>query len=420
MFVLTTLVYPGVLALLCLGGGLPVMLFPAVGAAASIVLSQLSTYVVPLAPATPYLLVALALAGLLLGQRRLRTLARTWRNSILQLLMCPLAYALALAPVLLAGRPTFSSYMALADSAVHMLGADYLIRHGQDYAHLDLHNSYGLFVHNYYGSSYPSGADTLFGGSSFLLGLPLIWTFQPFVAFMLATAAGPAWLLVRRVGLRGGWAALATLTATLPALVYAYELIGSVKEIVALPLILCMGVLVVDHRRWLWNGARAAIPFALVVAAGIASLGIAFGAWALAASAVLAGVAFVKLRGGRARRQDQRSPRKPSIGEASARTNARGLLALFAVGLLVLLVAAWPTWVRLSGSLKVAQAIVSTSNYGNLHSPLRPSQLFGVWLGSSYKLLPTRGALTLTIVLIALVLVLVVLRLGNLVRSRRY
>jgi len=35
---------------------------------------------------------------------------------------------------------------------------------------------------------------------------------------MLAIAAGPAWLLVRRLGLNGGWAALAALTATVPAL----------------------------------------------------------------------------------------------------------------------------------------------------------------------------------------------------------
>jgi hypothetical protein len=430
MFVLTTLVYPVVLALLCLGGALlverasggllPAMLFPAVGAAALIVLSQLSTYIAPLAPATPYLLVALAFAGLLLGRQRLRKLACAWRGSIWQLLVCPLAYILALAPVLLAGRPTFSSYMALADSAVHMLGADFLIRHGQDYSHLDLRNSYGLFVHNYYGSSYPSGADTLFGGSSFLLGLPLIWTFQPFVAFMLATAAGPAWVLVRRVGLRGGWAALTTLTVTLPALVYAYELIGSVKEIATLPLILCMGALVVDHRRWLWLGARAAIPFALVVAAGVAALGIAFGAWALAASAVLASVALLDLRDSRRPSRDQGSPPELSVARASGKANARGLLALFVTGLLVLLVAAWPTWAQLSGSLKVAQAIASTSNSGNLHSPLRPSQLFGVWLGGSYKLLPTGGALTLTSLLIALVLVLVAVGVGNLVRSRRY
>jgi hypothetical protein len=75
---------------------------------------------------------------------------------------------------------------------------------------------------------------------------------------------------------------------------------------------------------------------------------------------------------------------------------------------------------HLPGSLKVAQAIASTSNSGNLHSPLRPSQLFGVWLDGSYKLLPTGGALTLTIVLIALALVLVVVGVGNLLRARRY
>src|SRR5450759_3495246 len=153
MFVLTTLVYPVVLALLCVGAGLlvdrasgsvlPAMLFPAVGAAALIVVSQLSTYVAPVAPATPYLLVAVAVAGWVFGWRRVQALARAWRASLWQLLLAPLAYALALAPVLLAGRPTFSSYMALADSAVHMLGADFLIRHGQDYSHLDLRNSYG-------------------------------------------------------------------------------------------------------------------------------------------------------------------------------------------------------------------------------------------------------------------------------------
>jgi hypothetical protein len=412
MFVLTTLVYPLVLALLCLGGALlvdrvcagwlPAMLFPAVGAAALIVVSQLSTYVAPLAPATPYLLVAVALAGMLLGRDRLRTLARrpkgnTWRSVAWRLAVCPLVYLLALAPVLLAGRPTFSSYMALADSAVHMLGADFLIRHGQHYSHLDLRNSYGLFIHNYYGTSYPSGADTLFGGSSFLLGLPLIWTFQPFTAFMLATAAGPAWLLVGRVGLRGGWAALAALTITLPALVYAYELIGSVKEITALPMILCMGVFVVGHRRWLWAGGRAAIPFALVVAAGVAALGVAFGAWALAATLVLALLALAELDG-----------------------RARSLAGLLAVGVIVLLVAAWPTWAQLSGSLHVAQTIASTSNSGNLRSPLHWTQLFGVWLGGSYKLLPAGASLTLTTVLIALAAILALIGMGNLVRSGRY
>jgi hypothetical protein len=413
MFVLTTLVYPVVLALICVGAGLlvyrvsacelPAMLLALVGAAALIVVSQLSTYVAPLATATPYLLVAPALTGWALGWDRARALARAWRGYGWQLLVGPLAYALALAPVLLAGRATFSSYMALADSAVHMMGADYLIRHGQDYSHLDLRNSYGLFVRAYYGASYPSGADTLLGGSARLLRLPPIWAFQPLTAFMPALATGPAWVLARSVGLARAWAALAALTIALPALVYGYELIGSVKEIAALPLVLGLGALVVNHRRWLWSGERAAIPFALLVAAGAATLGLAFGAWALAATLVLTVVVGVEVARG-ARNGGSRRRLARAVG----------------VGLLALLVFAWPTWADLSGSLRVARAIASTANPGNLHAPLRPAQLLGVWLGGSYKLVPTGVALTLTNVLEAVVLVLVVVGMGNAVRSGRY
>jgi hypothetical protein len=438
MFVLTTLVYPLVLALLCVGaallvdrlsgGRLAAMLLPAVGAAALIAVSQLSTYVTPLAPATPYLLVAVAVVGLIVGRRRARALVRAGRTSRLQLLVFPLVYVLALAPVLLAGRPTFSSYMALSDSAVHMMGADFLIRHGQDYSHLDLRNSYGLFLHNYYGSNYPSGADTLYGGSSFLLGLPLIWTFQPFVAFMLATAAGPAWVLLRRVGLDGGWAALATLTVTLPALVYAYELIGSIKEIASLPLILGMGALVVSHRRWLGAGARAVIPFALLVAAGVSALGLAFGAWALAAALALGALALAELRRGGSRQEGSRQAGSPVRKSSQEQERERerhalttcGLLGLFAMGVLVLVVAAWPTWSKVGGSLNVANTIASTSNPGNIHTPLRASQMLGVWLGGSYLELPTGALLTLTSVLIALVLAAAIVGVGNAVRARWY
>jgi|HubBroStandDraft_3_1064219.scaffolds.fasta_scaffold04720_2 hypothetical protein len=409
MFVLTTLVYPVVLALLCLGaalavdracgGWLPGALLPAVGAAALIGVSQLSTYAAALAPATPYLLAAVALAGYALGRGRARALLESARTSRWQIAAMALAYALALAPVLLAGRATFSSYMALADSAVHMLGADYLIHHGQDYAHLDLRNSYGAFLQNYYNSNYPSGADTLFGGSTLLLRLPLIWTFQPFNAFALALAAGPAWVLVRRLGFDGAWAALATLTVTLPALVYAYELIGSVKEIVALAMILALGALAAEHRRWLGVGARGAIPYALLVAAGASALGVAFGAWALVATIVLAAAAAQRLA--RDRRLRRTSP-------------------LVLAGALVALVAAWPTWVGLAGSLHVAEAIASTSNPGNLHTPLRATQLLGVWLGGSYKLEPAGVARTLTWVLIAVSCAAALVGFGYLARSRRF
>jgi hypothetical protein len=411
MFLATALLYPCVLAALCAGAGLlvdrlsgrflPPPLLPCVGAAALIALSQLSTYVAPLAPATPYLMLALALVGFALARGRARGLLRRCRQRPWPAGVAVLAYAIALAPVLLAGRPSFSSYMALADSAVHMIGADFLIRHGQDYAHLDLRNSYGQFIHDYYATNYPSGADTLFGGSALLLRLPLIWAFQPFNAFVLATAAGPAWLLARRMRLDGAWAALAALTAVLPALVYAYELFASVKEITALSMILTLGCLAVLHRRWLLAAPARAVPFALVLGAGASALGPAFGAWALAVVAVLA-VAL----SGEMRLRHCRSWRSP--------------LATVAIAALTLLVAAWPTWHQLSGSLQVAHNIASTSNPGNLHAPLRAIQVFGVWLLGSYKLSPTGAALTATHVLIALAFLSALLGAAHMLRIRAY
>jgi hypothetical protein len=410
LFALTVLAYPLVLALLCAGAGLlvdrcsgrmlPAALLPSVGAAALIALSQLSTYAHPLAPATPYLLLAAAVAGFALARERVVALAALVRARVWLLSVPLIAYLLAIAPVLLAGRATFSSFMALSDSAVHMIGADYLIHHGQHYAQLDLRNSYGQFIHDYYATSYPSGADTLFGGSALLLGLPLIWAFQPFVALMLALCSGPAWLLARAAGLRGSWAALAALAATVPALVYGYELIGSVKEIVALDMILTLGALVALHRRWLARGARRALPAALAIAGGVSALGVGFGAWALAAAVVLLAALVADARAGRAR--------------------VAAMLATVGAGALALLVAGWPTWTHVSASLNVAQNIASTGNAGNLPAPLKGTQVFGVWLRGSYKQPPVGVWHVLTIVLIVVVAGCCALGALQLLRSARH
>jgi hypothetical protein len=410
LFALTVLVYPLALALLCLGAGLlidscsgrflPAALLPSVGAAALIALSQLSTYFSSIAPATPYLLAAFALAGLLIARARLRALAGRALAEWQALALAPLAYLLAIAPVLLAGRVSFSSFMALSDSAVHMIGADFLIHHGQDYAHLDLHNSYGQFIRDYYGTSYPSGADTLLGGSALLLGLPLIWAFQPFTAFMLALATGPAWLLARRFGLRRGAATIAALVAALAALVYGYELVGSIKEIASISMIVALGALVLEHRRWLARAPLRALPFALVLAAGVSALGAGFGAWGVACAAVLLVVLAAQLRSGHA--------------------EPRNALATVALGALVLLVAAWPTWRHISASLHVAQNIAATGNAGNLQTPLKWTQAFGVWLHASYKQAPVGAALTATDALVALAFAACLIGALSLLRARSF
>jgi hypothetical protein len=386
LFVLSALVYPALLAALCMGtalgidrasgGILPGSLLAVVGMAALIAASEWTTYLSALAPATPYVLAALALGGLFAGRQRLR---REHRRAIAPLLgACVLAYVIAAAPVLFAGRPTFSAYMVLTDSAVHMIGADYLIRHGQQYGHLDLLNSYGLYLSHYYANSYPTGSDVLLGGSAALVRVPVIWAFQPFNALVLALGVGPAWLLARRIGLAGGWALAAAVIATVPALVYAYDLIGSIKEITALPLVLALGALTVEHRRWIKGGPRAAIPFALVTAAGVSALGLAFGVWTGATVAILAVVVLA------------------TPGQR------RRLLALAASGAAVLVVCAWPTWRHLGTAFQITQAIATTPNRGNLVSPLNFAQTFGAWLQGNYQLRPAGTSLAITDLLIGI------------------
>jgi hypothetical protein len=419
MFVLATLLYPCVLALLCVGAGLlidrvsggflPGALLPVIGAATLIGVSQLTTYAVFAAPATPYLLALLAVAGFALGRRRVGALpallrAGGRRDVWWQFAAPVLAYVCALAPVLFAGRPSFSSYGVLTDSAFHILGADFLIRHGQDFSHIDLRNSYGQYLNAYYNTSYPSGADTLFGGSAFLIHVPLIWAFQPFNAFMLALCTGPAWVLVRRLGLDGWLAALATLTVTLPALVYGYELIASVKEISSLPMILALGALVVLHPRWLRGPPLGVAPFALVAAAGVSALGVAFGAWVLTAAVVLVAIVVRDVASGNIASGNIASDDVTSKDVASDWLNVRVLLLLVATGLLVAFLAALGTWLDVSGSLQVARNIASTNNPGNLQNPLRSVQILGTWLVDSYKHVPTGAHLELSYALAYLAL----------------
>ena len=412
MYLLTVVLYPIALALLCTGAGLlldrasgsilPAALIPLVGMAALIGITQLSTWIAWLAAASPGIVAVVAVAGFVAGRiRAARLLAalRAGGSAAIQVSIAVLAYLIAIAPVLAGGRPSFSSYMILTDSSIHMVGADYLITHGFSFAHLDLRNSYGQLVNSYFPTGYPTGADTLFGASAFLLGLPMIWAFQPFNAFVLAMAVGPAWLLVRRIGLNGFWAALAALTVTVPALVYAYELIASVKEIIALAMLLGLGALIAADTRWLARGARGAIPFALLCAAGISALGLGFGAWAAMALLVLALVHRAAIRD-------------------LARTS-RQVVAPLAAMAFTLVLFALPTWAQASKAFKVTQTIASTSDPGNLQQPLRPVQMVGTWLSGSYLIPPHGLAATVTYVLVVVTLLAGVIGVAHLVHRKQ-
>jgi hypothetical protein len=109
------------------------------------------------------------------------------------------------------------------------------------------------------------------------------------------------------------------------------------------------------------------------------------------------------------------------LGEVLAgRQSGRRALQLVGAGMIAGLVFALPTWADASGSLQVARSIASTSNPGNLNTPLRSTQVFGTWLRASYKQLPVGSDLTLTNVIILITLVACLAGAVQIVRSRQY
>ena len=128
--------------------------------------------------------------------------------------------------------------------------------------------------------------------------------------------------------------------------------------------------------------------------------GAAFGAWALTTLIVLALVALSGLR---------------------SRELRPGRLALLvAAGAAVVLVAAWPTWSGVAGSIQVARNIASTANSGNLTSSLHPLLVFGAWIWGSYQELPGGAELAATQALILLTGISAVIGVVHLIRTRSF
>ena len=218
----------------------------------------------------------------------------------------------------------------------------------------------------------PAGTRVL-GSVGWLSGQNLLWLYAPFQAAELAFAALVLAFLARSAGLSRPAAAVTGWLAAIPALVYSYALMGSIKEITVLPMLLLMGACVVLAPRLARAGVRGALPFAIAGAASLGAIGIAASPWVgLLLLAVLAFAApVVMLRRHRAR--------------------ALALSAVVTGGMTAVL--ALPTLGPLSTTLALAQNVSSTdaqaaSDPGNLLRPLRIAQAFGIWLGESHRIEP--------------------------------
>ncbi len=381
---------------------LPPLLVVPLGFGTVVVVSQFTTWIGFLAPLTPLVLVALAVAGAALGWSGLQ---ERWRARRGRWWAGPAGgfavYLIVAAPVILSGRATFTGYLLDTTGAIQVAGAERLLHHAHNFSNgIPV---YGTLLQGYFGNGYPSGGHGVLASIGWLSGQNLIWLYTVFQALELSVLALVLTQLASRVGLRPLAAAITGAIASVPALLYAYALMGSIKEITALPMFALMGALMVYARSLREQaGLRFVALFAIAGAAAIGAIGLAAAPWVglFGLGTLIAAVPW------RLTREDLRP------------------LLLVGGGLaLVTLLLALPTVGPLGKTLHLAKDVsndnpLAVADPGNLLRPLKFIQVFGVWLGETHRVDPRY--LNQTYVLMGVVAACVLLGLAYIVRRRSW
>ncbi len=368
------LLFPLVSLLVCWGIGLlaervgrplPGVLLLPVGMAGLICATQLTTYADWSAELTLPLVLALALAGFVLGRARLRPRPDPW--AVAAIVGVFMVFA---APVVLSGQATFAGYTVLGDTSIHMIGADALLKHGRDFSSLPP-SSYEYSLVVYYGASgYPSGGPTAVGTLTSLVHQDVAWTFQPFLALLVALMAAQLWSLLTPLVTSKPLRALLTFVSAQPGLVLAYALQGSVKEVGT-----AWGVVLVAALIPVYAGARAgprrAVPLALASGALVGVVGLAAAVW-------LGPLLLIAL-----------------VAGAIAQRPRPVVLLIEAVGFCVVLaLLGYQSLIDLTKYVESAGGVVTAQEeFGNLLGPLDPLHVLGVWLSGDYRIPPVSGNL---------------------------
>jgi hypothetical protein len=374
------LVFPAVLALLCAGCGIlayriaglrvaPELVLP-LGYAVIIVVTGFAVWLPgPADLATP-VVAGLAAVGLLLLVSRLRLLRpRVWLWAAAAATVVFLAYG---APVLASGSPTFAGYITLDDSATWFALVDRALESGRSLEGLPP-SSYEATLDSYLMTGYPLGALLPLGVSAQLTGQDVAWVYQPYLAFLAGLLALVLFALTRRLVDRPWAASLLATIAAQPALLYAYAQWTGVKEVAAaglIPLCCAFGGASTSSRR------RTAIPVAIGVAALLGVLTLGGLAWVAGAAAI--GAVLV------ARKRDW------------GLLGATGALTL---GLSIPVLATARPFLD-----QGADVLTSGDELGNLPGPLDPLQLGGIWPSSDFRYEPGHRGQTLFLVGLVIVL----------------
>ncbi|MEJ7893771.1 MAG: hypothetical protein WKF94_14150 [Solirubrobacteraceae bacterium] len=335
------------------GHRLPGPLVLVIGFTGVVCVSQATTRFGATAPLTPFVVVAVAVAGFVVGRRRAPD---PWLVALG--LGVFLLYGL---PAFATGEPTLLGYTNLADAAGHFVIIDQLMGNGYTVENL-APSSLRARVDELFITSYPTGSHTVLGTVRELVRVDVAWLLQPYLAMLAALIAfGLHAVLAPSVRHRALAAGVAGLAAC-AGLIYAYSVNQqAIKELAGLVCIVALaGVvrpLVLAPLSW-----RTPIPAAVATAGGIGVLSLALAPWIGPLLLITAGVLYV--RSGR---------RLAALSWQSA------TFATFA------LVLSLPALTRAFAFVRTTNVSLTGVELGNLYAPLPFAEALGVWPSGDFR-----------------------------------
>ncbi|MDP9223629.1 MAG: hypothetical protein M3P18_07185 [Actinomycetota bacterium] len=359
-------VFPLVLAVLCLGCGLlvelisgvrlPAALLAPTGLATVIVVASLAAESSATAKLATPAVVMLTVVGL-----GLTTPWRAVRLDRWALATAFAVFAVYAAPIVLSGQATFAGYITLDDTATWLAITDRVMEHGHDLSGLQP-STYEAAL-DMVRESYPVGSFLPLGVGSKLVGMDIAWLFQPYIAFVAAMVGLSLYSLPARLIVSSRLRAFVAFIAAQAALIYGYGMWGGIKEMTSVALITLFAALLPDaisaKGPSKWHAVRAVLPLAVTVAAELVALSVGGIAWLLPAF-VLAATAAVRL-------------------------NFR-LFAIKALALMVFVaILSVPALLVAERFVRTGAGLTSQAEIGNLFHPLSWLQFFGIWPAADFR-----------------------------------
>lgn len=402
MFLLSWILYPVVLAALCLGCGLlvgrlarrpvPSVLLAPVGFAAVVVLATLLTVLDPTSQLAGPALAVAAVAGVALAVRAGSPALRPSTSWLGPVVAMAIPFAALAAPVVLTGTSGPSGYARIVDLASQIDLAAYLVDNGRSLADTTRDSSYNAVADQLLSAGYPAGAQAALGATAQVARVDVSRAWQPFMAWMGAMLALALYALLRGAIRHRAARAFAAGVAAQPTILYSYALVSGVKELAAALFVALTAAL-------LSVAPPVALPAGLAIAAGLCAINVGIAPWVLVLLAVLAGPRLVAAarRGGRRR--------------IAGRTWVLALVAIVVVA-----TPAFAAAIKLAPLLRAG----GPPDLGNLAAPLPAWSAIGPWLTSDhrYPLATDTGAGTATAILACFVAVLAAVGVARAIAQR--